>query len=241
MKNPIERINYHLLRNEAHVELHETVNRLFGIYTPDTLGIMPLYQIYKPLFDIEVSVLDVIRKSEYTVEIYEQDRSRDHIFRGLTDALKSALNHFDPAKADAARKVNTVFEHYGNIAAKTLDQETAAIDDLLRELASADYPALIQTLAVADWLTQLDTENNRFKTLMMERYGESALRPTTQMKQARAETDKAFRTIIAQIEALVIVNGAATYEPFIKELNVVLSRYKNILAQEAGTRKKNEK
>ncbi|MDR3340025.1 MAG: DUF6261 family protein [Candidatus Symbiothrix sp.] len=234
MANLISKLDYVQLRNESHVEFHETVNRLFITYPPSELGLATLYEIYKPQFDAEVSVLDLIRKSDYTEDIYEQDHLRDHIFRGLTDAVKSALNHFDEAKKNAAHKINRVIENYGNIAVKTLDQETAAIDDLLREFADGNYPALLQTLSLGDWIDQLGTENERFKTLMMARYGESAQRPTTRMKAARLEVDKAFRAITSQIEALALVHGSAAYEPFVKEINAVIERYKHLLAQKNG-------
>jgi hypothetical protein len=237
----IIRLDYKSLRNEAHVELHETADTIIVRNNPQTLGIAALYDEYKPLLDAEVSLLDVIRKSGYTDEIKEADHRRDMLFRGFADAVKSALNHFDSAKREAARRIEIVLNNYGNIAAKTLDQETAAIDDLQRELGGGEYPALVDSLALADWLVQLDAENQTFKTLMMARYGETSLRPTTRMKAARKNTDAAFRNIIDRIEALATVNGVAQYEPFIRELNAVIERYKNILAAEAGRRKKESK
>ncbi|MDR1866134.1 MAG: DUF6261 family protein [Bacteroidales bacterium] len=234
----IIRINYTHLRNEAHVEFHETADAMIVRHNPAALGIDVQYGQYKPLLDAEVSLLDVIRKSGYTVEIKEADHRRDMLFRGFADAVKSALNHFDPAKREAARRIEIVLDNYGNIAAKALDQETAAIDDLLRELGGGEYPALVGHLALADWLVQLDAENRNFKTLMMARYGETSQRPATRMKAARKDTDVAFRNIIDRIEALATVNGIAACEPFIRELNAVIERYKNILAAEAGRRKK---
>jgi hypothetical protein len=52
--------------------------------------------------------------------------------------------------------------------------------------------------------------------------------------------DKAFRELVDRIEALVLLNGAASYEAFIRELNAVLERYKNMLAQRQGKAKKSE-
>jgi hypothetical protein len=236
MKNII-RFDYHSLRNETHVEYHETCGGLIVKYNPDTLGIRPQYNYYKPLFDSEVSVLDIIRKSEYTGDIDEQDYRRDHLFRGFSDAVKSALNHFDPAKKEAALKLNALLEHYGNIAAKALDQETAAIDDLLRELNTGNYPACLQILSLTDWVTQLGIENEAFKLLMAARYGETAQRPATRMRATRIEVDKSFRAILNQLDAIVLVNGITDYEAFINELNAVSERYRNILAQEKGARK----
>jgi hypothetical protein len=93
-------------------------------------------------------------------------------------------------------------------------------------------------LALNDWVVQLAAENQRFKILMDERYKETSQRPATRMKAARTETDRALRNLFNQIEALARVNGIAAYEEFVKELNAVLERYKNILAQEKGRRTK---
>jgi hypothetical protein len=172
---------------------------------------------------------------------YVADHRRDLLFRGFADAVKSGLNHFDPAKSEAARKIEIVLDNYGNIAAKALDRETAAIDDLLRELRNGDYPTFVGSLALDDWLTQLDAENKSFKALMMARYGEISQRSLSSMKVARKNTDASFRNVIDQVEALATVNGIAQYESFIRELNAVIERYKNIMASEAGRRKKGSK
>ncbi|MDR0733599.1 MAG: DUF6261 family protein [Dysgonamonadaceae bacterium] len=237
MKNLIVRLDFVLLRNETHVELNENVTGVIEKYTPQTLGIVDLYAVYKPAYATEVSALDAIRKSGYTKEILDQDHRRDGIYRGFVDGVKSALHHFDPAKQAAAERIELVLEHYGNISRKNYDQGTAALDDLIRELSANDYPALLSTLTLTDWLTQLTAENAAFKNLMTERYEEVAQRTPVNMKDARTATDKALHAIIYQIEGLALVNGEAQYHDFIAELNAIFKRYKDILAQERGRRK----
>jgi hypothetical protein len=239
-KNLITRLNYVALRNEVHVEYNNTFCTLVKKYTPAALDITALYDAYKPLFDDEVSALDIVRKSELTAEIHEQDSVRDGIFRGLADAVKSALNHFDADKRTAAQKLQVVFENYGNISAKTLDQETAAIQDLLRELNSPSHAPSVNLLALGDWASHLEIENNKFEQLMLERYTETSERPTVRMRDARLKTDRMLRTILDRIEALILINGSDAYESFVRELNAVTERYKHILAQNKGERKPKE-
>jgi hypothetical protein len=235
-KNLVKRLPYEHLRNEAHVAYHETFNGLVQKHDPDRLGIRPLYDAYLPLYMVEVSVLDLIRKSGHTEEIDGQDRLRDSLIHGFTDAVKSARNHFDVEMQKAAKKIELTLKHYGNIAVKPLDQETAAIDDLLREL-SDKHEADVRLLMLDDWLRQLDAANQKFKELMSERYAETAQRPSTNMKTARVGTDRAFRAILNMLDSLITVNGASQYEPFVNELNAVSERYKTQLAQSAGRRK----
>jgi hypothetical protein len=236
MANLIIKFEYNHLRNEAHVELNKTFSTLVEKYGAAQLNIQSLFDYYQTQFNAEVSILDLIRKSELTEEIVEQDHRRDGIYRGFVDAVKSALNHFDYQKREAARKLEVIVEHYGNIAAKTLDQETAAIDDLLREVLTDQYATLLATLGLTDWANELKLANERFTQLMLARYSESAQRPTIQMKATRLEVDKALRAILNQVEALVLVNGIDNYYAFIKDVNVVLERYKHILTQEKGQR-----
>jgi hypothetical protein len=239
MKRFFIRFNYTGLRNEVHVEYGETVDGIVVKHNPQMLGISPQYDTFKTSLNTEVGVLDVIMKSEYTGEISAQDAVRDGIFRGFDNAVKSAENHFNADKRRAAERIRVVLDHYGNIAVKAFDQETAAIDDLLREL-NANYAADMQLLSLTDWLTQLDAENQKFKTLMSERYAETARRPRTRMKAARIETDRSLRAILDMVEALAAVNGAEPYQPFIDELNAVSERYKNLLAQASGKRAKSK-
>jgi hypothetical protein len=237
MESKIIRFSYENLRNEAHVEYHADVNSIFGVYTPKDLGIAAQYGIYKAAYDDEVSALDIILKSELTVEIGQQDVVRDNTFRGFSDAVKSATKHFDPAKRKAAAKVGNVLNHYGNIASRTLDGETAAINDLIRELQIDANTSLVDLLGLTDWLTQLQMENDALKTLMQQRYAEVAARPTVRTKATRKATDAAFRAMLNMIDALVLINGEANYTAFIAELNAVSKRYRDVLAQQAGARK----
>jgi hypothetical protein len=235
--NLIVRFRYEHLRNEVHVEYNDTVDGIVIKHVPQTLGILPQYDNYKTAMNTEVGVLDIIQKSKYTGEISAQDNVRDRIFRGFYDAVQSSRNHFNAGKRKAAENINIVLEHYGNIAAKAFDQETAAVDDLRRELDD-NYAADVQLLSLNDWLTQLGAENQKFKQLMFERYAEVAQRPTTRMRAARVETDKALRAMLNMVDALIIVNGVEMYTSFISELNAVSERYKKQLAQASGRRTK---
>jgi hypothetical protein len=239
MESKIIRLRYEYLRNEPHVAYHESVVALFGTFTPASLNIQPQYNAYASAYEKEVSALDIIRRSELTAEIEEQDRKRDLVYRGFVDTVKGAIKHFDAQKRTAALKVENVIAHYGNIGTKTLDGETAAIDDLFREL-TMNYKAEIYAIDVVEWLEQLRVANAEFKTLVADRYAETAARPDVQMKAARKDVDAAFRALLNQIDALVLVNGSANYDAFIAALNAISERYKNILAQEAGMRKKDK-
>ncbi|MDR1341089.1 MAG: DUF6261 family protein [Prevotellaceae bacterium] len=236
MNEIIVRINLHVFKNETHVQFNEGIDSVFVKHNPQALGIQPLYVLYKDAFKNELDALDYISRSELTAKIVEQDRKRDSIYRGFVDSVKSATNHFEPAHREAANLTLNIFNHYGNIARKTLDDETAAINDLARELALPAPAQAVSLIGANVWLNKLVEENNAFSELMKERYSETAGKTSFRMRAMRAETDKFYHAMVSQIENQSLA-GTVINESFIREINAVIERFKHILAQENGKRK----
>jgi len=232
----ITRINHKALNNETHVSLHEGLKRVFLKFNLQLLGILLLYELYCSAFDEELASLDFIRKSEFTKQISEQDRVRDEIFRGLVDSVKAATNHFDPQYREAAYRLQDVLGHYGNVAKKTLDEETSAINDLILELQTPSLAAAVTLLGLNVWQTKLGDENAKFEELMAQRYTETAEKPTVRMRTSRVAVDKYYVAIVHQVENLALT-GNAEVENLVKEMNAVIERFKHILAQERGAKK----
>jgi hypothetical protein len=240
MKTSIIRIKMRSLKNETHVQFNESVNAVFVKHNPQLIGIEPLYALYRAALDNELLALDFIRKSEITEKIAEQDRARDGVYRGFVETVKGATHHFDRARVEAANILYGVFSHYGNIARKTFDDETAAINDLARELQQPEYAAAIALLDLQSWLDRLIDENSSFERLMLERYDESAQKTPLRMAAARVETDRYYHAVVSQIENLLLAGNAPNVDTCAREINAVVDRFKAILAQETA-KKKNSK
>jgi hypothetical protein len=237
IENIITRMDYTRMRNEQHVTYFEMADALFGKYPTGVPAITSLYETFRSHCATEVSLLDTIQNSPFTKKIEQADRERDEISGGLAAFVQSFERHFDLPLREAAGVIRRVLKRYGNIARKTLDQETAAIDDLLRELRDGDAPAAVQLLGLDSWMERLETANSHFKTLMLERNAEIAQRSALKMKDARRVVDEAFLQLILQIEAVVRVNGREPFGTLIDELNAHTLRSRNLLAQETGARK----
>jgi hypothetical protein len=229
-------INTQKLKNETHVQFNGSADSLFVKFDPQALAIAPLYMPYRNALNDETEALDFIRKSEFTQKIHDQDYVRDDIFRGFRDSLKGATRHFDPQRREAAEMLLNIFNHYGNIARKSLDDETAAINDINRELNMPSNAGALNLLGMTEWQSKLVEENALFTELMAKRYSESAGKTPLRMITARAKTDKFYHAIIAQLENQNLA-GITLNEAFIKELNAVIARFRNILAQEIAERK----
>jgi signal transduction histidine kinase len=237
MEKIVIRFDYTYLRNESHVEFHTIIDGLFVKHTPEALGIKPLYDEYRALLDQETEALDMIRRSGLTADIVAVDHERDRLFRGLADHVKSYLRHFDPARREAARVLEMILEHLGNIARRSLDDKSAALADLHRELQTPGHAVHVATLGLGGWLDSLVEANRRFEGLMRQRYDEMSRRPHVHMRSIRKRLDRVFRDLLDLLEALARVNGPGTNEVFLGRLRVVMERYRDILAQEAGHRR----
>jgi len=223
------------LKNEQHAQFHESVHTLFQRVTPETLGIVAIYALYLQAFKNELESLSLIVKSELTVQISEQDRVRDGIFRGFSDTVKGFRNHFDPDMREPANRLWNVLLHYGNISKKSLDAQTAAINDMLREFQRDELKTAIEILQLQQWCDKIDEENQKFHQLMMQRYSESVGKTTYRMKTARVETDKYYRAITNELDIQELTGRkTAEFNETLIELNAIVKRFKNILAQQFG-------
>jgi hypothetical protein len=237
MENPFKHIALKLLVNETHVELGEDFQRIIEKHNPTRKGLSPLFDKYQIVADAERDVLDIMVSSPLTPDIKKQDHRRNSIFRGFVHAVQSFLNHYDINKGKAALLAIGVLHHYGNVTKKSLDAETAAIDDLLREFEQSENANAINVLNLNEWLVQLKNANDTFRSLMLSRYEQKAQLPLIRMREARKETDYYFRLILKQIEVFSVTNTTEDYQSLIKELNSIFERYRNILAQQKGRRK----
>jgi hypothetical protein len=229
----IKRFRNEDLRNEEWFQFYTEFKEIIEERFPGTLNIEALFATFLILYANANETLEIIRKSATTEQLAEADTTRDIVFRGFYNAVQSALYHFDAMKRAAAKRLQVVLDHYGNIGRKSYDEETAAITNLLQDFTSA-YASDIALLGLGDWLAQLDADNKAFRNLMKTRYTEDAGKTDLRMKDVRKDTDRIYRDIIDRIEALMLINGETEYAPFVKELNVRVERFADILAQRKG-------
>jgi hypothetical protein len=220
----ISKIDTNHLRNDAHFQFHTEFRDLVTKHTPQTLKIEPQFKVYLPLYDRVDEALKKIVKSEFTAKIHEADKARDEIYTGLTEMNTTALKHFSPQVRETAERLKIVFDTYGNVANKPLNEETSAIYNLLQEL-QGKYASDVTTVGIEQWVTELEVRNKAFEKLVKERFDETAARTDIVLKYARAQLDLIYRSTIERINALAIVEGYDDYEAFIKTINAIIAKY----------------
>jgi hypothetical protein len=117
-----------------------------------------------------------------------------------------------------------LFDTYGDVARKPLNEQTSAVYNILQEL-KGKYAADAATIGVAGWVLELEARNNAFADLMRERFDETASRTDVVLKEARTDVDNAYYAIRERLNAFVIIEGLSVYENFIRTFNAVIAKY----------------
>ena len=129
----INKISLRHLRNDTHFQFHTEFKDLAQKHNPQALKIKPQYEAYLPIYDKVDLALKKINKSAITEKIQNADKARDEIWGDLVETNTAALRHFDPEVREAAKQLKIVFDTYGNIAKKPLNDQTSATYNILQE------------------------------------------------------------------------------------------------------------
>jgi hypothetical protein len=240
------------LTNEEHFNFITEVVELFfddsahedrksGSYSAASLGLTVQYTELVAARNREDIALELVRKSAITETMVDTDHKRDIAFNSLNDTLEAWVHHFNPAKRAAVSRVIIVARHYAALSHKTYAAQTSSMYNFVQELRT-NYAADVALLGLDEFLNEIETLNELFKTLSKERYLEMAAKTDLRMKGVRRESDDAYRTMIHFLEAMITINGPTTYQIPVKDLNERVKKYDQMLAQRKGIsgKKKNQ-
>ena len=235
----INKIYAYNLRNDAHFQFYTEFRNLVQKEEAVKQKIATQFEAWLPLYDKEDTALKKIQKSAITAQIQEADRVRDEIYLGMVETSTAALKHFSEEVRSAATRLKIVFDTYGDVVRKPLNEQTSATYNILQEL-QGKYAQDAEAVGIAQWASELQARNNAFSSLMKERFDETASRCDIVLREARSELDQSYFAIRERINALAIVKGEADYENFIRTLNAVIAKYTAILNMRLGRKWKKE-
>jgi hypothetical protein len=235
----IIRINLRALRNEEWFNFFTEFKTFVTERSPEALDIVELYALFLTLYVLADEALEKLLKSGYTQVIIDADAQRDDVFRGLTTAVQSASFHYDPVRREAATELSLVLDHYGNLAVRPYNEETAAIGNLIQDLRGR-YAGAVQTLDLAGWVDELERRNNAFETAVLDRNRETAAKPDLNLRDLRRQINSCYLDIVRRIEAAILLRGEGAYADFVRTLNANIDRYRIALKRRSGKTSESE-
>lgn len=232
----IIRLMLERLRNEEHFQFMSDVFKIVSAAIVSrtenmAVNINSLFSIFGDLLNKEDIAVASLRKSGLTDPIAESDNYRDMIYRGLVLYVQAYLHSADTAQREAAQRIQVLIDNYGDIRTKSYNEETAAIYNLLQDMQNK-LSEQIETIDLNEWISNLEAANNKFESLMSERYDESL--GGEDMREIRREIDSVYRQIVSLIEIENKVSGGEAYADVIEKLNERVSYYKTTLAVRKG-------
>ena len=177
----IRKIDLSRLHNGEHFTFHTAFRDMVAAATPARLRIEALFAVFLAVYARLDEALKKITKSEQTARVNELDAQRDRTFRGLVDTVNGYANHFTAAIREAANRVLIVLDTYKNVASMSLDDETAMLYNLCKDLVELRADD-VTTLALAPWITELNAVIERADNIASARIG---------MAKARKEKEEA--------------------------------------------------
>ena len=220
------------LQQEESFEFHSSIYRVLeSEKTSAAGGVIKDYDAKIQGFDL---ALKQIRESAKTTEITAADERNDRAWRGLHNANKICLNHFDPAIAKAAHAIDVIIRGFGDPTALSYPNEVGTIRNLCQQLSDASTMPLIKKAGLEGWLNELRSANDAFSILFDERATEQSSLVTGLAKQARQEVEDAYRNMVKVINATLIVAPWPSLEEKIDKVNYYVDYYKNIIAKRKG-------
>jgi hypothetical protein len=237
IKKLIDVVRVSHLTNDEHYKYITEAVYLIEKFSAKALNVEKLFNNLKSLFKKEDDALKKVMKSHLTEEILAMDKRRGRLFKGMLACIKMALLHFDDNVVAAAKRLKILFDTYGNVTKKPMNQETSAIINLLQELYGK-YAKDADLVGLTKWMKELEAENNAFDQLMRDRYEETALRTDLVLRECRQDVDDTYREIVYRINAYITIEGDEEYSEFVHRLNIIIAKYNAALAQRYGAKRK---
>ena len=226
-----------ILRNDEHFQFHSEIRDLILKIGAMDLNIEMDFDEYVVLYMQVDEALKKINKSAITADIQTADKRRDMLFRGMSDANKSALNHFSEDVRQAATRIQIVLDTYGNLAQKPLNEQTSGVYNILQDLNGSKYKPDAIKVKIIDWMNELHVANEAFRQLMKDRFDETTMKTDIVFREARLKLDAKYRLITERIEALALIEKAKVHTDFIRSVNTIIDKYTTIVAQRTGKKK----
>jgi hypothetical protein len=217
------------LRNEAHFRFFSAFIALFVDYPAIAAKVLAQLEQLKALFAREDEAVDFIRKSDYTAKIAAADERLDRAVVGFGDAVRGAINHFNAGISDAAISLSNLLRTYGRIINKAYNEEIAAVINLLQELDSPKYATATTLISgLTEWITEMRVACDELVALLDARTTETATRPSERMLNIRREIDPVYDSLIARIEAFMLIEGETEYAGFVNKLNALIDEFNKL-------------
>jgi len=229
----LQKIKMTHLRNSEFLAFHKDLLTIVKQNNPETLNVVQATTLYSD----KIAELEALYKTDtfnpITDELVELDHQRDEVFNGINNLLAGHANHFSPGMRDAAHLLQRDLEKYGSGFVKgNYNAETINLENIIRDwISKAELKKATETLALVEWITELDRVNQLFNNKYIARTGSYAAQPDETATGKRAEVVGAYDLLGKFLSSHAFLNDTLVYRTTISQINTLIDQYSTLMKQ----------
>lgn len=193
-------------------------------------------EIFRPLAEKHQTALTqfdtVFVRKNFTIEskkLETLDFQRDNSVYMFLSLIARSINCGVASREEAARRLDSIFDNYENIAKLPYMQENGLVENLLQDLSTPESLADIATIGATLWYDDLKKQNEDFMELFNSRNEEEGEIVTGVTKEARLATEEAYKNCVQCLNTLILIHGFEPYAGIAGALNNLIERQKSII------------
>lgn len=199
-----------------------------------TISICQKFPALNTVLQLAITVFETFKQAMVKEKASAKDKKRldherDEVLTGFVLNVKSELKfpHQDEIVKKALAELALVVRKYGmRIKRLPLDQETAALDNLLADIAEIDITPLDPT-GLTRWIPELESANTRFKEAAQTFISDSVEDASTDAATKQApELEDALEGLYAMMYAVLKTAPDAEMETAYQELEELVDSMK---------------
>lgn len=169
--------------------------------------------------------------SELTQDILDLDNRRDRAYNGILFVVQGFMNHYDPAKVQAANRLKANLDLYGSGAAKQNYQaETAILNNIISDWENeTDLSSAVDLVGLKSWKDEMKDANALFDQKYIERTLEYSEASPETLLAKRVESTQVYYTLRQFIDAFSVTVNTPIYQTVTNQLNALIDQYNTLL------------
>ena len=237
----LENIALLRMRNNEHFQFMTDVDQLIITNQASELAIDSLYPAFKTALAAEDTAMRVELGSMKSKSIEELDKLRDKTWNAISLRVKATLLSPLASEAESAEFVSRIIDLYGDLRAKSYNEESAGLSNLVADLQLPANAEQVNKVGIQRWVTELKNQNDQFQTVFNERNAELAGRESGDVRAVRLQIDPIYLQMAEIINATIVMGIAKPAAiSFVGQLNEKIKYYKTTMASRNGKVKPEE-
>ena len=205
-----------------HVQHSEVARQKLGTFADAFVGATSAYdEAYNPS-----------QKDLLTDVLADLDDKRDKAQTAWHENILAAQRSPNEQKAMVARQLVQYYKDYKLDTADEYMKQTTNIRQMIQAIeANAAVMAMLPSMGLDDYLTDLKQKNDAFYAKMSERTAGTVGREKGTVAAARVVVEKALRNLILATNVVSTYEGDGALDLFIDTMNAEVAHYRQILAR----------